>query len=565
MNRAERRRQAADRGMPHQRATTATVEAWLEQGRVHQQANRLTEAEAAYRQALELSPQHAETLHLLGLVAYRQQRLPEALEYLHAAVDRQSSSPVYWFNLGVVSQKAGRSPEAVIAYRRAIALNPRYSEAYGNLGNVLRDTGDLSEAVSAYRQALALNPGQADTHNNLGVARKEQGHPQDAIACYRKALELKPTHAEAYNNLGLALMEIGTLHDAIAAFQQALSLAPGYQTARYNLGMAWSWVGDDAKACQCLDQVARARHDHGKPVAEPAVYRSRVQHDAEQIQLLFDRQKLDETQRPYLDALRRLHERLDHDASPGNRHPIDPQTLTDIAPSFNRILFLEAPPRLVQGAINPSIDPEAVERQYHAKRPEVTYIDALLNDAALEALRRFCREATIWKKDYENGYCGAFLGDGFASPLLFQIADELRARFPRIFKHHRLTQAWAFKHDSARRGLNIHADAAAVNVNFWITEDEANLNQATGGLVVYDKEAPRSWNFKEYNSDRNKPKILNWLKEAGAQAITIPYRANRAVVFNSDLFHETDNVTFKKDYLSRRINITLLYGYRAQS
>lgn len=564
MNRAERRRQEAERGIPHQRAT-ATVEAWLEEGRVHQQANRLMEAEAAYRQALDLAPRHAETLHLLGLVTYRQQRLHEALEYLHAAVAQQDSSPVYWFNLGVVSQKAGRSPDAVTAYRKAIALNPRYPEAYGNLGNVLRDTGDLSEAVNAYRQALALNPAQADTHNNLGVARKEQGHPQDAIACYRKALELKPTHVEAYNNLGLALMEIGTLHDAIAAFQQALFLAPSYQAARYNLGMAWSWAGDDAKACQCLDQVARARHDHGKPVAEPAIYRSRVKHDAEQIQLLFDRQKLDETQRPYLNALRRLHERLDHDALPGNRHPIDPQTLTDIAPSFNRILVFEPPPRLGQGTLNPSLDTGAIETQYHATRPEVTCIDGLLNDAALEALRRFCREATIWKKDYENGYCGAFLGDGFASPLLFQIADELRMKFPLIFKHHRLTQAWAFKHDSARRGLNIHADAAAVNVNFWITEDEANLNQATGGLVVYDKEAPRSWNFKEYNSDRNKPRILTWLKEAGAQAITIPYRANRAVVFNSDLFHETDDVRFRDDYLSRRINITLLYGYRAQS
>lgn len=42
----------------------------------------------------------------------------------------------------------------------------------------------------------------------------------------------------------------------------------------------------------------------------------------------------------------------------------------------------------------------------------------------------------------------------------------------------------------------------------------------------------------------------------------IPYRANRAVVFNSDLFHETDQFTFKDEYESRRINITLLYGHR---
>jgi hypothetical protein len=133
-------------------------------------------------------------------------------------------------------------------------------------------------------------------------------------------------------------------------------------------------------------------------------------------------------------------------------------------------------------------------------------------------------------------------------------------KFPRIFKQHRLTQAWAFKHDSARRGLNIHADAAAVNVNFWITPDEANLNQETGGLVVYDKEAPRDWNFQEYNSDKNKPKILAWLKQVGAQTVKIPYRTNRAIVFNSDLFHETDEIAFKDDYLSRRINITRCTG-----
>src|SRR6476620_5462684 len=98
MNRAERRRQEATRGTPRQGAS-AGVESWLEQGRIHQQAHRLTEAEAAYRQALELSPDHPETLHLLGLVAYRQQRLPEALHYLQAAVERQVSSPIYWFNL----------------------------------------------------------------------------------------------------------------------------------------------------------------------------------------------------------------------------------------------------------------------------------------------------------------------------------------------------------------------------------------------------------------------------------------------------------------------------------
>jgi len=564
MNRSERRRQEAQLGIGH-RTERATVEVWLDQGKAHQQAGRLIEAEQAYRQALELSPDHPDTLHLLGLVHYRLNRIPEALGFLHAAVERQSSSPVYWFNFGVVSQKAGRSQEAIAAYQKAVALNPRYVEAYGNLGNVFRDCGDLTAAVLAYQQALRLNPSQPDTHNNLGVARKEQGHIEDAIASYRRVLELKPTHAEALNNLGLALMEVGTLRDAVASFQQALSVMPGYQTARYNLGMAWSWVGDDTRAVECLQHVAHAKHDQGAPVAETTIYRSRVKHDVEQIQYLLDQHKLGNEQRSYWHSLKQLQETMDRDPTPGNRLSIAPEDLVSIAPSFNRILFCEPPPRLEQGALNPSLDVAALQASYYAQQPEVTFIDSLLNPAALDALRRFCWEATIWKKDYENGYSGAFLGDGFASPLLFQIAEELRMKFPRIFRHHRLTQAWAFKHDSTRRGLNIHADAAAVNVNFWITPDEANLKPDTGGLLVYDKEAPRAWNFKDYNSDRNKPKILAWLNEVGARAIRIPYRANRAVVFNSDLFHETDDISFKDEYTSRRINITLLYGYRLKA
>jgi cytochrome c-type biogenesis protein CcmH/NrfG len=112
MNRADQRRQGASRETRHQ----TTVQAWLNQGRIHQQAGRLVEAEDAYRHALELAPRDAESFHLLGLVTYRLNRLAESLRYLHAAVEQQPSSSVYWFNLGVVSQKAGRSSDAVTAY-----------------------------------------------------------------------------------------------------------------------------------------------------------------------------------------------------------------------------------------------------------------------------------------------------------------------------------------------------------------------------------------------------------------------------------------------------------------
>ena len=149
------------------------------------------------------------------------------------------------------------------------------------------------------------------------------------------------------------------------------------------------------------------------------------------------------------------------------------------------------------------------------------FIDNLLTQEALTELRAFCLESTIWKRDYQNGYIGTFLANGFACPLLLQIAEELRSRFPRIFQQHQLVQAWAFKHDSALRGLNMHADAAAVNVNFWITPNDANRNSDNGGLVVWDKEAPDDWDFAEFNNDKNRHKIQEFLEENQAQPITI--------------------------------------------
>ncbi len=561
MNRNERRR---DEKLHGKHAGGSDVFAgFLREAQIHHQAGRLDEAERGYRFLLERTADQPDALHGLGLLNYRRGNLNDALAWLAKACAAGPRNPVYWFNHGVVLQRAGRTTDAVDAYSQAILSNPRYIEARTNLGNAYKELGRLSDALAAYEQVLTLNPDHAEAHNNVGVVLKEQGRLDEAAASYRRAITLKPTHAEAQNNLGLVLLEQGRLDEAIGCFERALQIVPGYGTALYNLGIAWIWREDIPRALRCFAETAQAKHAHGRPVTETTVFRSRLKHDAEQLQYLRENGLLDAEWNSYHEALTRLHERLEPSASvASNRVPLSAAEIQPIAASYNRLIHIAPCEAVEGGALAGDLDSAAVEARYLATKPEVTYIDGLLTEGALQRLRRFCWASTIWKKDYENGYIGAFLGDGFATPLLLQIAEELRRRFPRIFGAHRLTQAWAFKHDSARRGLNIHADAAAVNVNFWITADEANLSPESGGLVVWDKEAPRDWDFKTYNSDKARGRIYEWLGAQGAKEIKIPYRANRAVVFNSDLFHETDDIAFKEGFTNRRINITLLYGHR---
>lgn len=565
MNREERRRQEKLLAKRAGAAPAVQVSAFLHEAQRHHQAGRLDEAERGYRLILEREPAQSEALHGLGLLAYRRGNLQGALEWLARACSTEPRNPVYWFNHGVVLQRAGLVAEAVEAYGKAIQLNQRYIEPRTNLGNAYKELGRLADAQAAYEQVIAIKPDHAEAQNNLGVVLKEQGRLDEAAEAYRRAIALKPTHAEAWNNLGLVLLEQGRTDEAIRCFERALQILPGYGTALYNLGIAWIWQGDPARALRRFAETAALKHDHGRPVAEQAVFRSRLKHDAEQMQYLFAAGLVGDEWRPYYEALNRLRVKVEPalgDSASSNRLALPPADLQPVAASFNRLIYVAPCETIDGGALNPDLEVAAIEARYHATQPEVTSIDGLLTEEALRRLRHFCWTSTIWKKDYENGYIGAFLGDGFASPLLLQIAEELRCRFPRIFGGHRLTQAWAFKHDSARRGLNIHADAAAVNVNFWITADEANLNRDSGGLVVWNKEALREWDFKTYNSDRNRSRIYEWLTEQGAQEIKIPYRANRAVVFNSDLFHETDDISFKEGFTNRRINVTLLYGHR---
>ena len=70
----------------------------------------------------------------------------------------------------------------------------------------------------------------------------------------------------------------------------------------------------------------------------------------------------------------------------------------------------------------------------------------------------------------------------------------------------------------------------------------------------------RSTGFPKFNA--NSSAIRDFLARTGAKSVTVPHRANRAVIFDLDLFHETDKIRFKEGYLNRRINVTMLHGRR---
>ena len=179
-------------------------------------------------------------------------------------------------------------------------------------------------------------------------------------------------------------------------------------------------------------------------------------------------------------------------------------------------------------------------------------------------MREFCLVSKVWYQERRNKYLGAFSDSGFISPIHLQIATELKQKLPKLFGNHRLVRYWAFKYDSTLgKGINIHADSSVLNLNFWITPNEHNNNKKSGGIRIYNVKAPDSWSFQKYN--RNIEEIHKMLDEKKAKCINIPHKFNRAVLFNSNYFHETDELNFTDKYEARRINVTYLFGDRKKS
>ena len=202
------------------------------------QAGRLAEAEALYRQILAAQPNHAEALHLLGLIAKQAGRHDLAVEWIRKALEIKPDYPEACYNLGNALRGRGQLDEAIAAYRQALRGKPDFLEAHNNLGIALGERGLFDEAIAAHRRALEIKADLPEVHNNLGNVLRQQGLFDEAISACHRALELNPNFPEAYNNLGNALRERGLLDETISAYRRAIQLKPDYAEAHNNLGDA---------------------------------------------------------------------------------------------------------------------------------------------------------------------------------------------------------------------------------------------------------------------------------------------------------------------------------------
>lgn len=132
---------------------------------------------------LELEPDRAEALHLLGRAQLRQGRIDEALAAHRAAASAMPGNSVFLTELGRAFAEAPgpQNREAAIeTLAEAAELDPGNALAHYELGKLLASRNRFSEALRALQAAVATEPAFPNAYYALGQVHSRTGHREQA-------------------------------------------------------------------------------------------------------------------------------------------------------------------------------------------------------------------------------------------------------------------------------------------------------------------------------------------------------------------------------------------------
>ncbi|MEG3986131.1 tetratricopeptide repeat protein [Microcoleus sp. S28C3] len=262
----------------------------------HHQAGRLLEAENLYRQIIQVQPESANVLCLLGIATRQQGKIAEAIDFYEQAIAQnpdfveahlnkanvlldvgeykraiasyeqvikiEPNSALAYNNLGWIKQQIGEIDAAILYYQTALRLDPNLHETAHNLGHLFKQKNQLNEAIAYYLHALKLNPNLTYSLMGLGTVLQQQGKLAEAFNCYQQAVILEPNNPEAHNNVGAFFHEQGNVKAAISHYRQALNLKPDFVEAINNLGHALVDLGEFQEAFSCHSRALQLQPDN---------------------------------------------------------------------------------------------------------------------------------------------------------------------------------------------------------------------------------------------------------------------------------------------------------------
>ena len=161
---------------------------YMAMARLQEQANRLDEAAAHYRRALEIAPNYLPALIGYASLQTRRGDLADATRLFERAWRLAPQDASILNSLGLCNAQRKMYRESIAALNAAIRLQPQSALYRNNLAIVLVDINQLD---AAFQQLRALQP-EAVAHYNLGSLLYKKGERDDAARQFWLAMKWDP-------------------------------------------------------------------------------------------------------------------------------------------------------------------------------------------------------------------------------------------------------------------------------------------------------------------------------------------------------------------------------------
>jgi tetratricopeptide (TPR) repeat protein len=254
MNRRERRAQKkTDAG-------GLTPAAQCEAGHRYLQSGQSLEAQLCCQRLLASDPNHADALHLMGLIAFRAGEYDHALQWTARAI-AQDPKPDYLASLGTTLLKQGRSEEALKAFDKAVQLKPDDAALWKQMGDALLELQRYDHALLSFQHVLKLDPSHQDAAYKSGILLNDAGRFEEAVACLDVCDDVVSTHAQALQARARALLNVKKFERALADNLRANTLQPGFADTLNSIGACLRSLGREEEALVWFDRALEHRPD----------------------------------------------------------------------------------------------------------------------------------------------------------------------------------------------------------------------------------------------------------------------------------------------------------------
>ncbi|MGN7612623.1 tetratricopeptide repeat protein [Magnetococcales bacterium HHB-1] len=202
---------------------------------------RLQEAASIAQQILKQDPYHADSFHLLGMVAKQQNQPDAARDYFSQAIIHNPNQALYHHNLGTLLMEQQQWSAAKERLERALRLNPDYADTHTNLGNIHFIIGAHKEAILHYQNALQRNPNQPTAFYNLGIIFQTYRQHLSAVRYFEAALKANPSYAEAHMGIAFSWLMLQDFEKGWESYEWRWRLA-GIEPRQFNKPL---WRGEE--------------------------------------------------------------------------------------------------------------------------------------------------------------------------------------------------------------------------------------------------------------------------------------------------------------------------------